>query len=198
MKWGCSLWWSTCGSAPCGLRYRRGCEDSGDHSKDQEVAPACRPVCLIFFSRSPRLLTRLGPLMSKSMCGCGCSIISSLMKRLGCAVCCSDLFSSHTSEQLQRLAAGCRPQPKVTPTRSHLCPLLNGALFDYSRKPRVMCCAESIRSDLGKSHMQKPGLLEHLLWDSRVPPQSHPIPVVSFWLCPVKCDECEITYLLYK
>ncbi|TWW58798.1 hypothetical protein D4764_06G0003280 [Takifugu flavidus] len=67
-----------------------------------------------FFSPcpSPRLLTRLGTLMSKSMCGCGCSIISSLMKRLGCAVCCSDLFSSHTSEQLQRLAAGCPPQPK--------------------------------------------------------------------------------------
>lgn len=113
-------------------------------------------VC--FSSRSPRLLTRLGPLMSKSMCGCGCSIISSLMKRLGCAVCCSDLFSSHTSEQLQRLATGCRPQPKVTPTQSHLCPLLNGALFDYFRNPRVMCCAENIWSDFGKSHMQNPGL----------------------------------------
>ncbi|XP_044047590.1 ABC transporter F family member 4-like [Siniperca chuatsi] len=50
--------------------------------------------------------------MSKSMCGCGCSIISSLMKRLGRTACCSDLFSSHTSEQLQRLATGCPPQPK--------------------------------------------------------------------------------------
>lgn len=52
--------------------------------------------------------------MSKSMCGCGCSIISSLMKRLGRTACCSDLFSSHTSEQLHRLATGCPPQPKVT------------------------------------------------------------------------------------
>lgn len=103
-------------------------------------------VVFCFFSPcpSPRLLTRLGPLMSKSMCGCGCSIISSLMKRLGCAVCCSDLFSSHTSEQLQRLAAGCPPQRKVTPPRSHLCPLLNGFLCDYSRNPRVMCCEGSI------------------------------------------------------
>ncbi|XP_072240973.1 F-box/WD repeat-containing protein 7 isoform X2 [Leuresthes tenuis] len=51
--------------------------------------------------------------MSKSMCGCGCSIISSLMKRLGCTACCSDLLScSHTSEQLQRLATGCPPRPK--------------------------------------------------------------------------------------
>lgn len=117
-------------------------------------------VCFFFFflSRSPRLLTRLGPLMSKSMCGCGCSIISSLMKRLGCAVCCSDLFPSHTSEQLQRLAAGCRPQPKVTPTRSHLCPLLNAALCDYSRKPRAVCCAENICSDYGKRHTQEPAL----------------------------------------
>ncbi|GAA6228097.1 F-box/WD repeat-containing protein 7 isoform X1 [Lates japonicus] len=65
--------------------------------------------------------------MSKSMCGCGCSIISSLMKRLGRTACCSDLLScSHTSEQLQRLATGCPPQPKVTvrqrpPTQPHLC-----------------------------------------------------------------------------
>ncbi|XP_029948876.1 F-box/WD repeat-containing protein 7 isoform X2 [Salarias fasciatus] len=51
--------------------------------------------------------------MSKSMCGCGCSIISSLMKRLGRTACCSDLLScSHTSEQLQRLATGCPPRPK--------------------------------------------------------------------------------------
>ncbi|KAG7239756.1 hypothetical protein INR49_028405, partial [Caranx melampygus] len=51
--------------------------------------------------------------MSTSMCGCGCSIISSLMKRLGRTACCSDLLScSHTSEQLQRLATGCPPQPK--------------------------------------------------------------------------------------
>ncbi|KAK5865698.1 hypothetical protein PBY51_019947 [Eleginops maclovinus] len=50
--------------------------------------------------------------MSKSMCGCGCSFISSLMKRLGRTTCCSDLFSSHTSEQLHRLATGCPPQPK--------------------------------------------------------------------------------------
>ncbi|TKS68395.1 hypothetical protein D9C73_002457 [Collichthys lucidus] len=56
----------------------------------------------------------VGLLMSKSMCGCGCSIISSLMKRLGRTACCSDLFSSHTSEQLHRLATGCPPQPKVT------------------------------------------------------------------------------------
>lgn len=57
-----------------------------------------------------------GLLMSTSMCGCGCSIISSLMKRLGRTACCSDLLScSHsTSEQLQRLATGCPPQPKVT------------------------------------------------------------------------------------
>ncbi|CAM9215874.1 unnamed protein product [Lampetra planeri] len=51
--------------------------------------------------------------MSKLMCGCGCSIISSLMKRLGRTTCCSDLLScSHTSEQLQRLSNGCQPQPK--------------------------------------------------------------------------------------
>ena len=58
--------------------------------------------------------------MSKSMCGCGCSIISSLMKRLGRTACCSDLFVSHTSEQLQRLTTGCPSQPKVTLQR---CPL---------------------------------------------------------------------------
>lgn len=53
-------------------------------------------------------------LMSESMCGCGCSIISSLMKRLGRTACCSDLLScSHTSEHLQRLALGCPPQRKV-------------------------------------------------------------------------------------
>ncbi|KAM6940626.1 F-box/WD repeat-containing protein 7 isoform 1-T1 [Xenentodon cancila] len=51
--------------------------------------------------------------MSKSMCGCGCGIISSLMKRLGRTVCCSDFLScSHTSEQLQRLATGCSPRLK--------------------------------------------------------------------------------------
>uniref|UniRef100_A0AAY4AB74 F-box/WD repeat-containing protein 7 n=1 Tax=Denticeps clupeoides TaxID=299321 RepID=A0AAY4AB74_9TELE len=50
--------------------------------------------------------------MSKSMCGCGCSIISSLMKRLGRSACCSDLLScSHTSEHLQCLATGCQPHP---------------------------------------------------------------------------------------
>ncbi|XP_028974315.2 F-box/WD repeat-containing protein 7 isoform X2 [Esox lucius] len=49
--------------------------------------------------------------MSGPMCGCGCSFISSLMKRLGRSACCSDLLScSHTSEQLQRLATGC-PSP---------------------------------------------------------------------------------------
>lgn len=54
-------------------------------------------------------------LMSKSMCGCGCSIISSLMKRLSRSTCCSDLFScSHTSDQLQRLSIECPRQPKVT------------------------------------------------------------------------------------
>ncbi|CAL8286398.1 unnamed protein product [Arctogadus glacialis] len=43
--------------------------------------------------------------MSESMCGCGCSFISSLMKRLSRTACCSDLLScSHTSEQLHRLA----------------------------------------------------------------------------------------------
>ncbi|KAK2918810.1 hypothetical protein Q8A73_003181 [Channa argus] len=57
--------------------------------------------------------------MSKSMCGCGCSIISSLMKRLGRTACCSDLLScSHTSEQLQRLATGCPPQTKNAKTFS--------------------------------------------------------------------------------
>ncbi|KAM9579388.1 F-box/WD repeat-containing protein 7 isoform 5-T5 [Guaruba guarouba] len=51
--------------------------------------------------------------MSKSMCGCGCSIISSLMKRLGCSTCCSNLLScSHTSEQLQRLSFECLNRPK--------------------------------------------------------------------------------------
>ncbi|XP_065453899.1 F-box/WD repeat-containing protein 7 isoform X8 [Chrysemys picta bellii] len=51
--------------------------------------------------------------MSKSMCGCGCSIISSLMKRLGRSTCCSDLLScSHTSDQLQRLSIECPSQPK--------------------------------------------------------------------------------------
>lgn len=59
---------------------------------------------------------KLNPhLMSKSMCGCGCSIISSLMKRLNRSTCCSDLFScSHTSDQLQRLSIECPRQPKVT------------------------------------------------------------------------------------
>lgn len=53
--------------------------------------------------------------LSKSMCGCGCSIISSLMKRLSRSTCCSDLFScSHTSDQLQRLSIECPRQPKVT------------------------------------------------------------------------------------
>ncbi|XP_034878782.1 F-box/WD repeat-containing protein 7 isoform X1 [Mirounga leonina] len=47
------------------------------------------------------------------MCGCGCSIISSLMKRLSRSTCCSDLFScSHTSDQLQRLSIECPRQPK--------------------------------------------------------------------------------------
>ncbi|XP_062992337.1 F-box/WD repeat-containing protein 7 isoform X1 [Elgaria multicarinata webbii] len=47
------------------------------------------------------------------MCGCGCSIISSLMKRLGRSTCCSDLLScSHTSDQLQRLSIECLNQPK--------------------------------------------------------------------------------------
>uniref|UniRef100_A0A7M4EPC6 F-box/WD repeat-containing protein 7 n=2 Tax=Crocodylus porosus TaxID=8502 RepID=A0A7M4EPC6_CROPO len=51
--------------------------------------------------------------MSKSMCCCGCSIISSLMKRLGRSTCCSDLLSfSHTSDQLQRLSIECPNQPK--------------------------------------------------------------------------------------
>uniref|UniRef100_A0A8C0N2W5 F-box/WD repeat-containing protein 7 n=4 Tax=Canidae TaxID=9608 RepID=A0A8C0N2W5_CANLF len=51
--------------------------------------------------------------MNKSMCGCGCSIISSLMKRLSRSTCCSDLFScSHTSDQLQRLSIECPRQPK--------------------------------------------------------------------------------------
>ncbi|CAL8331313.1 unnamed protein product [Lota lota] len=49
--------------------------------------------------------------MSESMCGCGCSFISSLMKRLSRTACCSDLLScSHTSEQLHRLATD-RPRP---------------------------------------------------------------------------------------
>lgn len=53
-------------------------------------------------------------LMSESMCGCGCNIISSLMKRLGRTACCSDLLScSNTSEHLQRLGLGCPPQRKV-------------------------------------------------------------------------------------
>ncbi|KAM5230001.1 F-box/WD repeat-containing protein 7 isoform 1-T1 [Hipposideros larvatus] len=55
--------------------------------------------------------------MSKSMCGCGCSIISSLMKRLSRSTCCSDLFScSHTSDQLQRLSIECPRQPKNVKT----------------------------------------------------------------------------------
>lgn len=54
--------------------------------------------------------------MSEPMCGCGCSIISTLMKRLGRSTCCSDLLScSHTSEHLQRLATRCPPPTKVTP-----------------------------------------------------------------------------------
>ena len=77
-------------------------------------------------ARSPSLFTHLLTptttrlLMSKSMCGCGCSIISSLMKRLGRTACCSDLLScSHTSEQLQRLASGCPPQPQAKVTAHH-------------------------------------------------------------------------------
>lgn len=54
-------------------------------------------------------------LMNNLMCGCGCSIISSLMKRLGRTACCSDLLScSHTSETLQRLSTSCPPRTKVT------------------------------------------------------------------------------------
>lgn len=54
-------------------------------------------------------------LTNKSMCGCGCSIIFSLMKRLSRSTCCSELFScSHTSDQLQRLSIECPRQPKVT------------------------------------------------------------------------------------
>lgn len=54
-------------------------------------------------------------LMNKSMCGCGCSVVSSLMKRLSRSTCCYNLFSaSHTSDQLQRLSIECPRQPKVT------------------------------------------------------------------------------------
>ena len=85
--------------------------------------------------------------MSKSMCGCGCSIISSLMKRLGRTACCSDLFTSHTSEQLQRLATGCPPQPKVTMrqrpvTQPHLClhfPPDQPAVYSLWLITRVQC-----------------------------------------------------------
>lgn len=85
-------------------------------------------------------------LMSKSMCGCGCSIISSLMKRLGRTACCSDLFPSHTSEQLQRLATGCAPQPKVTawtaptrpPIQPHPCPLASRSA-SFVRYVSVQC-----------------------------------------------------------
>jgi len=85
--------------------------------KDQEVTEA-RSSSFFQASSRPRAA---GLLMSKSMCGCGCSsFISSLMKRLGRTACCSDLFSSRTSEQLQRLAAGCAPQPKVTMPRRPL------------------------------------------------------------------------------
>ncbi|KAK9540567.1 hypothetical protein VZT92_003009 [Zoarces viviparus] len=74
--------------------------------------------------------------MSKSMCGCGCSFISSLMKRLGRTACCSDLFSSHTSEQLQRLAAGCPPQPKVTDGATSASPISRlSAVFFYELSP---------------------------------------------------------------
>ncbi|KAG5198472.1 hypothetical protein MJG53_014204 [Ovis ammon polii x Ovis aries] len=51
------------------------------------------------------------------MCGCGCSVVSSLMKRLSRSTCCSDLFSgSHTSDQLQRLSTECPRQPKNVKT----------------------------------------------------------------------------------
>lgn len=124
IKGSISSWWSlktawaqcrrTCGSAPRGIHSRKSAV------RTQEIQRGPGSGCsspLSFFS--PHLHTSsnlgtLGLLMSKSMCGCGCSIISSLMKRLGRTACCSDLFSSHTSEQLQRLAAGCPPQPKVT------------------------------------------------------------------------------------
>ncbi|KAJ8335673.1 hypothetical protein SKAU_G00390150 [Synaphobranchus kaupii] len=50
------------------------------------------------------------------MCGCGCSIISSLMKRLGRSACCSDLLAcGHAPDRLQRLATGCPPPPKPGP-----------------------------------------------------------------------------------
>ena len=95
-------------------------------------------------SSKPRTV---GLLMSKSMCGCGCSIISSLMKRLGRTACCSDLFTSHTSEQLQRLATGCPPQPKVTMrqrpvTQPHLClhfPPDQPAVYSLWLITRVQC-----------------------------------------------------------
>ncbi|XP_075716466.1 F-box/WD repeat-containing protein 7 isoform X2 [Rhinoderma darwinii] len=51
------------------------------------------------------------------MCGCGCSIISSLMKRLGRSTCCSDLLScSYPSDPLQRLSFECLSQPKNVKT----------------------------------------------------------------------------------
>lgn len=105
---------------------------------EQEPGSVCGvPLLFLFFIFFIAVATRLlipqtlRLLMSKSMCGCGCSIISSLMKRLGRTACCSDLFPSHTSEQLQRLATGCAPQPKVTartapthpPIQPHRCPL---------------------------------------------------------------------------
>ncbi|XP_038611210.1 F-box/WD repeat-containing protein 7 isoform X1 [Tachyglossus aculeatus] len=55
--------------------------------------------------------------MSESMCGCGCSVLSSLMKRLGRSTCCSDLLScSHTGDQLQRLSIERPRQPKNVKT----------------------------------------------------------------------------------
>lgn len=130
-------------------------------------------LSVFFPSPSPRLL---GPLMSKSMCGCGCSIISSLMKRLGCAVCCSDLFSSHTSEQLQRLAAGCPPQPKVTPTRSHLCPFLNRLCVTIPGNLRSCAVQETFGLILGTATCSTQFCLLYLLCNSMVHVKSHPIP----------------------
>lgn len=101
---------STCGLVPCGTQYSKGISFE-DNWGDSERTRKWLRLTASLFSPHPRT-ARL--LMSKSMCGCGCSIISSLMKRLGRTACCSDLLScSHTSEQLQRLATACPPRPKV-------------------------------------------------------------------------------------
>ncbi|KAK7929141.1 hypothetical protein WMY93_005536 [Mugilogobius chulae] len=120
--------------------YSRGSGLSDAITRKWNVKPKC----------SPRGLNSAWLPMSKSMCGCGCSIISSLMKRLGRSACCSDLLScSHTSEQLQRLATGCPPRPSISIDFSEH---MRGNGIDIS--PNVAVLSQSLPPQMSASPCQ--------------------------------------------